>query len=104
MQLENGQNYHLASLLFYLSFKICSPINLFDSSCLFYGILLITLQFKLKMESLDIKQCLNIFAVLTNGFSKVPQIRQLLNTFQTKGLSFINLNIELFWYVHSKEI
>ena len=45
----------------------------------------------------NLKQCLNIFAVLMNGFSKVPQIRQLLDTKQTQGLSFPNLIIELFW-------
>jgi len=49
------------------------------------------------MDSLSsIKQCLNIFAVFMNGFSKVPQIRQLLSSYQTLGLSFLNLNIELF--------
>ena len=47
----------------------------------------------------QIKRILNIVPVILSGFSKVPQIRHGLKLQTTKGLSFVNLSIELYWYV-----
>ena len=51
------------------------------------------------MSLYQIKRILNIVPVILSGFSKVPQIRNALKLQTTEGLSFINLSIELYWYI-----
>ena len=54
---------------------------------------------QITMSLPQIKRILNIVPVILSGFSKVPQIRNGLKLQTTEGLSFVNLSIELYWYV-----
>ena len=51
------------------------------------------------MSLYQIEKVLNIVPVILSGFSKVPQIRNGLKLKTTEGLSFVNLSIELYWYI-----
>ena len=98
------------------SVKSKQPWNIFQNGLIFHGerislgdqifktnqnFLKLVLYFLTKMAFISaFKQCLNVICVGLSGFAKVPQIRNAHRLKTTQGLSFLNLSLELFWWVN----